>query len=144
MNELPSSLNLPFIDELYRKYLSDAQQVTPEWREFFRAIAGNGDTQIFQQAPPTKQRLEPRTLVSSGSAAELFRRVERLIYSYRAFGHLIAQIDPLGLPRAMPAELDPAFYGFTADTLNQRLAGTDSTGPLSVAALIEHLKRSYC
>jgi 2-oxoglutarate dehydrogenase E1 component len=145
MDELPSSLNLPFIEDLYRKYLSDPQQVTAEWREFFRAIAGNGDTQSFQKAP-AKRQIEPGPEASSrpDMDAELYRLVERLVYSYRAFGHLIAQIDPLGLPRPVPAELDPASHGFTADTLNHRLAGTDSSGPLSVATLIEQLKRSYC
>jgi 2-oxoglutarate dehydrogenase complex dehydrogenase (E1) component-like enzyme len=32
--------NLPFVEELYEKFLRDASSVSPEWREYFSQVAG--------------------------------------------------------------------------------------------------------
>src|SRR5689334_6659512 len=41
-SELPSSLNLPFIEALYADYVRDPASVMPEWRHYFEGIE-NGD-----------------------------------------------------------------------------------------------------
>ena len=51
----------------------------------------------------------------------------RLIHAYRARGHRIAQVDPLGGRSAYFPELDPAHYGFgTADLDEPCIAGVVS------------------
>ena len=47
--------------------------------------------------------------------AALHDRVYMLIRLYRVRGHLIAKVDPLGLPQPIPPELQPEFFGFTED-----------------------------
>ena len=39
--------------------------------------------------------------------------------NYRVRGHNIAALDPLGLPRPMPAELETSFYGFSAEDMER-------------------------
>jgi len=143
MHELPDSLNLPFLDELYREYSRDAELVTPEWREFFRSIGANGEREP-RQDDRTSGAAKVRPSAPANADAELRAAVERLIYSYRAFGHLIAAIDPLDRPRQPRAELDPASYGLTGDGADRQLGGLSSAGPITVAALVERLRRSYC
>ena len=45
-------------------------------------------------------------------------RIDQLIRSYRARGHMIARLDPLGSTRNEPPELEPAFFGFTEADLD--------------------------
>src|ERR1051325_4178889 len=126
MNEnypLPSNLNLAFVEGLYADYLRDPASVPTDWQEYFKQIA-NGDyvhgnarpgpsfeaASIFN--PPAERRFDVETLVprEEGRANTLQDRVSQLIRAYRVRGHIIAQIDPLGIPRPTPPELDPAYY----------------------------------
>ena len=56
-------------------------------------------------------------------AASLQERLIRLVRSYRVRGHLIAKLDPLGIPRPPQPELFPAFYGFTDEDLDRTFPG---------------------
>ncbi|HEX7124629.1 MAG TPA: hypothetical protein VF406_02490, partial [Thermodesulfobacteriota bacterium] len=70
-----------------------------------RGSAANG----APLAAPKVVALEP----SAAAPNAVDARVEALVRAYRVRGHMIAQIDPLGMPRRMPPELDPAFFGFS-------------------------------
>src|SRR3954453_5785491 len=53
-------------------------------------------------------------------AAEDSIRAMMLTRTYRVRGHLAADLDPLGLPRReVPADLTPAFHGFTGADLDR-------------------------
>src|SRR4051812_26121956 len=53
-------------------------------------------------------------------AAEDSIRAMMLIRTYRVRGHLAADLDPLGLARRdVPADLTPAFHGFTDADLDR-------------------------
>ncbi|NOX31241.1 MAG: multifunctional oxoglutarate decarboxylase/oxoglutarate dehydrogenase thiamine pyrophosphate-binding subunit/dihydrolipoyllysine-residue succinyltransferase subunit, partial [Actinobacteria bacterium] len=57
-------------------------------------------------------------------------QVRKLIQMYRVRGHLIADLDPLGLQnRSMPDELDPASYGLTIWDLDREFLTDDLNGP---------------
>ena len=131
MNEnlgLPGTLNLAFVEGLYESYLQDPSSVPSDWQDYFRQIR-NGD-QPGRLAPdfPRTSIFNPAvSLPRSGRAVEALEaqsanlqdRVDQLIRAYRICGHLIAQIDPLGLPRPVPPEVDPAHYGFTAEDMER-------------------------
>ncbi|MGH6862555.1 MAG: 2-oxoglutarate dehydrogenase E1 subunit family protein, partial [Phyllobacterium sp.] len=114
-----SSAQAPYVEEQYERFLDDPSSVAPEWREFFG-----------QFGPPPKQtsrRLQVPTVApvpapsapraASGTDANIAGKqsaVSRLIQFYANRGHLIADIDPLGLKeRPMPKVLDPAYVGLT-------------------------------
>ena len=74
-------------------------------------------------------------------------RAVMLIRAYRIRGHLLANLDPLGLePEEIHPELDPASYGFGEDDWDRPIF-IDNVLGLETATLqeiIERLRRTYC
>jgi 2-oxoglutarate dehydrogenase E1 component len=74
-------------------------------------------------------------------------QVATLMRAYRARGHRIADLDPLGWKEpSMPEELDPAYYGLTIWDLDREfltggLAGTHS---MLLGDLLGVLRDAYC
>jgi 2-oxoglutarate dehydrogenase E1 component len=80
-------------------------------------------------------------------AAEDSLHAIMLIRAYRARGHLIANLDPLGLQKPdVHPELDPTTYGFTAEDMDRDIF-IDGVLGLEYGTLnqiLEILKRTYC
>jgi len=74
-------------------------------------------------------------------------RALMIIRAYRIRGHLVAELDPLGMRSETPhPELDPASYGFTEADMDRPIF-IDKVLGLEIASLrtiIEILKRTYC
>ena len=74
-------------------------------------------------------------------------RALMIIRAYRIRGHLIAELDPLGMRDETPhAELDPTSYGFTEADLDRPIF-IDNVLGLEVASLrqiLDILQRTYC
>ena len=74
-------------------------------------------------------------------------RALMIIRAYRIRGHLIADLDPLGMrDDAVHPELDPASYGFTEADMDRPIF-IDNVLGLQVASLrqiVDILKRTYC
>jgi 2-oxoglutarate dehydrogenase E1 component len=69
-------------------------------------------------------------------------KVNSLVNAYRVRGHLIANLDPLGLmERQMHPELDPASYGLTIWDLEREFAIDGLLGPKAAAGR-SHMKLS--
>ncbi len=80
-------------------------------------------------------------------AAEDAIRAQMLIRTYRVRGHLAAVLDPLGLEeRPFPQELTPEYHGFVGGNQHRivYLAGVMGIEEITVANLVEVLKRNYC
>ena len=92
--------NALFIEDLYATYMRDPALVSTQWREYFAAIP-DGAAAV------------------GGVVAEKQGAVSRLLQTYSNRGHLIANIDPLGLlRRERPRVLDPAYLGLGAEDLD--------------------------
>jgi 2-oxoglutarate dehydrogenase E1 component len=154
MERLPNSLNLAFVEGLYIDYLRDPLSVSPDWRRYF---------EVFSQsdAPSGRVRLGPSFRTSSlfnpagtdgttgmgeVEVAALQDRVDQLIRNYRVRGHMIARVDPLGVPRPQPSELDPKFYRFTEADMERRFSceTIQRDGPLKLREIFERLRNTYC
>jgi 2-oxoglutarate dehydrogenase E1 component len=124
--ELPYSLNLPFIENLYERYLHDPVSVPEHWRDFFK--------------------VEPDGQDGGHQKAAAQERVDQLIRNYRVRGHRVAQIDPLGLRQETAPELDFKSSGFSEQDLNhQFFCGTlCSQGPLTLKEILDRLRTTYC
>ncbi|MDP8980915.1 MAG: multifunctional oxoglutarate decarboxylase/oxoglutarate dehydrogenase thiamine pyrophosphate-binding subunit/dihydrolipoyllysine-residue succinyltransferase subunit [Acidobacteriota bacterium] len=75
----------------------------------------------------------------------------QLIHAYRVRGHLIADLDPLSVPLAHHAELDPATYGLTMWDLDREFVGATmlaEEGSLGRTAtlrqILETVRSTYC
>ena len=73
-------------------------------------------------------------------------RVDQLVRAYRVRGHMIAAIDPLGLPRPSQPELDPEYYGFTEADLDRPFSTDTIRGPdvLTLRRILTRLRNTYC
>ncbi|MFN8359251.1 MAG: multifunctional oxoglutarate decarboxylase/oxoglutarate dehydrogenase thiamine pyrophosphate-binding subunit/dihydrolipoyllysine-residue succinyltransferase subunit [Candidatus Kapaibacterium sp.] len=72
--------------------------------------------------------------------------VAQMIHAYRVRGHLLSNINPLGLQSYYYPELDPAHYGFTIWDLDREF-DTGGVGGLNRAPLrdiIDILRDTYC
>jgi 2-oxoglutarate dehydrogenase E1 component len=112
--------NAGFIEDLYEQFLRDPGGVEPAWREYFAGLGKAGDI----AHGPIRERLlarasqPPTAAVASGQASDGASAkqgaVSRLIQVYMNRGHLIANLDPLGLQeRAKPYVLDLQYFGLS-------------------------------
>ncbi|MDB6066238.1 MAG: 2-oxoglutarate dehydrogenase, subunit [Pedosphaera sp.] len=157
VDQTPASSNLPFVEALYADYVRDPNSVSPDWQHYFKEVVNGEATTAKPRFGPS---FKPSSLFNGRAglhgngkeAAEDTRvagfqdRVNQLIRNYRVRGHMAARIDPLGLPRPVPPELDPKFLGFDdADMERQISSGTlQYDGPLTVRGLLERLRNTYC
>ncbi len=152
----PSSWNLPFIEDLYAAFSRDPASIDPEWRDYFAGLK-NGELAKpaapapvpVPSAPASRSRSRGKLLEEKSEASKLValqNRVIQLVRNYRVRGHNIAALDPLGLPRPVPPELQLSFYGFTEEELDILVQGEpmQTSGPLTVRQILQKLQDTYC
>ena len=145
--------NLEFAECQMESYLRDRNSVSPDWREYFDElqVVDSGLTPESLQVPfqaesifrkSTAVRVDP----SASDAVVLQERLDQLIRSYRVRGHIIAKIDPLNAERPSPAELDPAFYGFTDEHMSRSFSTQWAGGPdtRTLREMLMWLQTTYC
>src|SRR5437588_1611280 len=147
---LPGAVNLAFVEGLYEDYLRDPASVSADWRAYFADVA-EGEFRfpkprfgpsfpaysIFN--PPAPRRAPMADRAADPEIAAMQDRVYLLTRLYRVRGHRIAQVDPLGLPRPIPAELTPEFFGFTEADMERPVYSEtfQYDGPLTLGKLLE-------
>ncbi len=142
-----SSAQAPYLEEQYERYLDDPASLTPEWRDFFGQFGAGARPATRPQVGAAMPAVAPTTIrtapATAGDGGEKQSAVSRLIQFYANRGHLIADIDPLGLmQRPMPKVLDPAYVGLTeADMDAEFHTGSRTTGVDKQMRLSEILKQ---
>ena len=117
--------NLGYVIELYERFLKDPASVDEKSRAIFS-----------RWTPPLEivSQLEPRKSAhlsdSSQIAPEKVASAINLAQAIRTYGHLSAQLDPLGTPPPGDPWHDPAFHGISDSDLRQ-LPGHIIGGPLA-------------
>ncbi len=151
----PNSMSLGYVEELYAEYLRDPKSVSADWRRYFKQL-GNGaggaprlgpsfrPASVFN--PPSRVHAEPTASVRELEMALLQDRFDQLVRAYRVRGHLVANIDPLGMPRPHLPELDPEYYGFTAADMDRPFSTATIGGPdvVTLRGILERLRNTYC
>ncbi|MFC3800581.1 2-oxoglutarate dehydrogenase E1 component [Cohnella sp. GCM10012308] len=101
--------NLGYIEEQYELYLRDPESVAQEYREQFKAW-GEPPRSVRSpaaSAPGAVVAVDVRQLRNAVLAG-------KLVWNVRAYGHLVADIDPLDIgPVASSKVLEPETYGLT-------------------------------
>jgi 2-oxoglutarate dehydrogenase E1 component len=113
--------NAGFIEDLYEQFLKDPAAVDPTWAGYFRDLKGGASNEVAhgevrerlvarQLAPVAKSVVANSTDVASAKQGA----VSRLIQVYANRGHLIANLDPLGLQdRGKPTVLNLDHFGLS-------------------------------
>jgi 2-oxoglutarate dehydrogenase E1 component len=151
--------NAPYIESLYEQFLADPGSVEPKWREYFSALAGGARGDMAHgplRAALAKRALEPRAAEpaaakrDAGSDASAKQAaVSRLIQVYANRGHLIADIDPLGLMRRpAPQVLDLGYFGLSKSDLDSEFYTGSRTDAIprrmKLRDIIAQLRHIYC
>jgi 2-oxoglutarate dehydrogenase E1 component len=100
--------------------------------------SGNGHGAVSESAEAA------RGTTANALAAQ--DRVDALVRAYRVRGHMVAQIDPLGLPRSAQPELDPSFYGLSSEDMDRVFSSRTIFGAqtLELREIIRRLSHTYC
>src|SRR3990167_2500977 len=149
------SENDTYLEELYETYLKTPDQISPEWQQYFKQISN--DQQDISHADIRHYFTElvkrrPGNNGSEGVSSYYQRAQEKvidLIAAYRNFGHLQANIDPLGLYKGREhPTLDLNYYGFTQTDYNTTFDVGSFLGLKKTAATLNEiyqtLRKIYC
>ncbi len=155
--------NAPYVEALYEQFLADPQSVEPAWRDYFQRLQdglklrdGAGAEQIHStvQAGIVQRAGKPRMAAGSpgtlsADAAAKQGAVSRLVQIYANRGHLVANLDPLGLQkRERPRVLELGYFGLTdADLDTEFLTGSrpnELAPKLKLREIIAQLEYAYC
>ena len=167
--------NSSFIEELYLNYINNPENVPQSWREFFDGL--DEDQKIIQteiQGPswsPKKNNISQiidkvkisaednftkKELLSNGDLAtrdgyekekEQSVKAIALIRAYRIRGHLIANLDPLGMmERKYLNELHPSNHGFQKEDYNKKIYLREymDSKYATINEILSFLKKTYC
>ena len=160
-------VNSPFIKELYLKYLNNPKSIPQSWIEFFDGL--NDDQEIIKKeilgpswAPRKKSNLEtnynqknlsnnsPATVIDITNEKEKEESVKAiaLIRAYRIRGHLIANLDPLGMmQRKYLEDLHPTDHGFKKEDYNKKIyigSYMDKGGYATINEILSFFRKTYC
>jgi 2-oxoglutarate dehydrogenase E1 component len=137
---ITSVFNDGYVAEAYESYRRDPASVDESWRQFFRFAESIGSA-VIQPGAGTA-----RAGVPAGVDIALLRKAAGaagLLDSIRAYGHLAAEIDPLGTRPPGTPELTPEFHGLTDADLDA-IPGEVLNAPESTAAtMVKRLRQLY-
>jgi len=157
--------NSPFIEELYLQYLNDPNSIPQSWVEFFKGL--NEDKDIIQKeisgpswSPRKNKKINyqikkkdlpenEKLLSQKNLEIEKERAVKAiaLIRAYRIRGHLIANLDPLGMmERKYLEDLHPADHGFKKEDYNKKiyLGAYMDKGYGTINEILSFFRKIYC
>jgi len=167
-----NTYSLDYIDDLFVQYVRDPQSVSDTWRIYFEQFlitngsqfgdelnevgaearkagaasaathGSNGDGAVHAAGPAVSSELTDQMLW----LAKMQDRIDQLVREYRVRGHLVAQLDPLGLVKSECPELSPTSYGLSDNDLNRPFDATSlsnvSGGTLH--EILTKLRNTYC
>ena len=158
------SSNLPFIIEIYQKYLENPSSIDTSWVNFFNenqediekliddkdgASWSKKDISIlnFNYDISSMAKPEEKKSKKTSKSADLEIKINNLITAYRNFGHLNADLDPLKLAqKEFPIEIDPKFHNISPEELNKEidLQGKLGLKKAKISDIINKLNQTYC
>ena len=165
-------INTPFIKDLYLKYLEDPNTIPQSWMQFFDGLGEDKEAVEKEILGPSwapkknnnlkinieKEKISSEeekifidsTLVSKKNfdkEKEESIKAIALIRAYRIRGHLIANLDPLGMmERKYLYELHPSDHGFKKEDYNKKiyLHNYMDRDYATINELLSFLRKTYC
>lgn len=153
--------NGDFVEELYAKYLENPESVDDYWQRFFSGlsddrtmakVASRGASWLPKKnkiiLPPEVKLDDKKQKPAANDFNATIFNINLLISEYRTYGHLLSNLDPLGLEK-LPnlIKLDPQHYGFKEQDLDLEIELNNSTLGItkcSIRQLMAKLKEVYC
>jgi 2-oxoglutarate dehydrogenase E1 component len=154
-----NTYSLDYIDDLYIQYVKDPSSVSETWRRYFEQFLISADASLESELAATAPTTPDRTnrvappVQTNGSPTEkalwlakVQDRVDQLVREYRVRGHLIAQLDPLGLTRPGVPELNPEVYGLSDADLQRDFdsSALENVSGKTLSDILTKLRNTYC
>jgi 2-oxoglutarate dehydrogenase E1 component len=154
-----SAGNAVYLEELYERFLADPGSVPLRWQQTFAALGGQASDvahgpllaalAVRARRTPVAGVVSATLAAAAPDASAKQAKVSRLIQIYVNRGHLVADLDPLGLterptPKVLEldyfglaeSDLDTEFYtGSRSDSIKRRLPLRD---------IVAQLRQIYC
>ncbi len=146
-----NTYSLDYIDDLYVQYIKDPSSVSEVWRKYFQEFSlsaqneHSGETANGYTTTMAALSADPATEEAMW-LARMQDRVDQLVREYRVRGHLIAQLDPLGIARQRPPELDPESHGLTEEDLKRPFTcnALQYVNGKTLGDILQKLRNTYC
>ncbi|MDA9172084.1 2-oxoglutarate dehydrogenase E1 component, partial [Candidatus Pelagibacter sp.] len=167
--------NSAFIERMYLKFVNKDSDLPDSWKDYFEGI-GDGLNIIAKEINgpswgPKKNKVDIDELQKKIDQKEnnlednLVDKSEKfnyqllansnkdsisavsLIRAYRLRGHLLANLDPLGMRESdYLDELHPEFYGFKKENYDKKifLNGVINRKDATIKEILKFLKKTYC
>ncbi|MDA7636240.1 2-oxoglutarate dehydrogenase E1 component [Candidatus Pelagibacter sp.] len=167
--------NSAFIERMYLKFINKEADLPESWKDYFEGIGDelnivakeiNGpswgpkknkvDIDELQKKIDQKENNLENKLVDrsekfnyqllANSNKDSISAVS-LIRAYRLRGHLLANLDPLGMRKSdYLDELHPEFYGFKKENYDKKifLNGVINRKDATIKEILKFLKKTYC
>ena len=174
-NSFLNKSNSAFIEQMYLKFVNRDADLPESWKDYFEGIGDelnviakeiNGPSwgpkknkididELQKKIDQKENNLENNIVDRSGkfnyqvladSNKDSISAVS-LIRAYRLRGHLLANLDPLGMRESdYLDELHPEFYGFKKENYDKKifLNGVINRKDASIREILKFLKKTYC
>ena len=169
-----NSYSLDYIDDLYVQFVRDPSSVSETWRQYFEQFLVGAGAQVgtarsaaagqLADTVPSKTNGSPHRLPAESHPSELRGstgsepvdqalwmarvqdRIDQLVREYRVRGHLVAQLDPLGLARPNCPELRPETHGLSDADLQRPFESSilDNVSGSTLEVILTKLRNTYC
>ncbi len=165
-----SKSNSSFIEEMYLRFIEKDPNLPESWKDYFESLGEDLTSVAKEIEGPTWQPNRKEININKEKYKKEFDKTAdslradvndqdseqskiytikaiALIRAYRIRGHLIANLDPLGMmERKYLHELHPADHGFKKEDYDKKifLHSYLDKGYASINELISFLKRIYC
>ncbi len=166
-----SKSNSSFIEQMYLKYLNKDADLPDGWKKYFENLNEETSIAIKELKGPSwgikskykKEQLEniiiekkdngfndsenQNTKDFNEASSESIKAIA-LVRAYRIRGHLIANLDPLGMmERKYIHDLHPEDHGFKKEDYNKKIflgSYMDAGGYSSINEILTKLRKIYC
>lgn len=156
-----NSSSTSFVEEIYNKWLQNPSSVHGSWNAYFSSDPHYSRSKI---APPSSSPSNATTKLASTEklSVELHLKVQSIIRSYQLRGHMVADLDPLGIithplntsagiTRRANDSVTRHYFDFIESDMDRefllpditRIGGNDEK-MLKLREIIERLENVYC
>ncbi len=148
-----SKTNSSFIEQMYLRYVNKDTSLPESWRDYFADLNEDVKSIINDIEGPSwiRNNLEKNSKDENSKTLEQQKidsiKAIALIRSYRIRGHLIANLDPLGMmKREYLHELHPSDHGFKKEDYDRKiyLSSYLDTNYSTIKDIMFKLRKVYC
>ena len=148
-----SKSNNSFIEQMYLRYIDKDPTLPESWRLYFSGLNEDFSSVLKEIDGPSWQKKQIKDNLKNEDLKSLEQqkidsiKAIALIRSYRIRGHLIANLDPLGMmKREYLHELHPSDHGFKKEDYDRKIylsSYLDSTYS-TIRQIMSKLRKVYC